>query len=194
MKSVKYYKSQVYDKWKPTQKIMFWLTIIFGILGLIGGSYIINIYTSNNQIEINNSSLDKSPVCVGDNCTQNIYYDEKQSKESKEQAYTFKITNAADDIFYEGKDTTELAGTQRSIVSYTFIVDVHPTKTPADYDTTCCLYWDTTEIGCSSLYNNWVTKFEADDWHSGENITAKCFNLGNSGSDTVRYDLVLKYY
>lgn len=48
MRSLRYHKSQVYDKWRPTQKIMFWLGIISCLLTLIlgGTEYILDFYNS----------------------------------------------------------------------------------------------------------------------------------------------------
>lgn len=51
-------------------------SIVIGIIGLIyvGGSYVQNNY----QNSVTNSSLNQSPLCVGQNCTQNTIYNINQ--------------------------------------------------------------------------------------------------------------------
>lgn len=113
---------------------------------------------------------------------------------SQETSLVFNETSASDDTYYEISNSSSLSGTLRNIKSFTILAEVHSSKTPVDYDATYCgLYWNTSLIGYVSQFNNFVVDFDTNMFKSGTNLNVKCFNLGNSGSDTVYVDLVYVY-
>lgn len=72
MKIFKNFKNNIYNKWSPTTKLMFYLAVIGILISLfIGGKYIINI----SNIKIINSTFEKSPVIRGGS-NINITYSE----------------------------------------------------------------------------------------------------------------------
>lgn len=64
--------SQIYKRWNPTNKIMFWLGIISLLSGLIvGGTHIINV----NKVTLINSSTYQSPIIQSSSNISIIYSD-----------------------------------------------------------------------------------------------------------------------
>ena len=102
-------------------------------------------------------------------------------------------TSVTDDTFYEILDATEFSGEKWSVKYFTILAKPHSTKTPADYDDTVCgLYFDEVFVGNVSQFNNQWVYIESEKTYTS-NLTFKCGGLGNSGSDTVYYDVVYRW-
>ncbi|MBI2101038.1 hypothetical protein HYT53_00315 [Candidatus Woesearchaeota archaeon] len=86
MKSIKWYKSNIYDKWSITNKIMFWLAIISIF---VGSSISINTVIAPNL----NVTLEKSPQCIGINCQQSVTYNECNPYEVLKKYEELKLKN-----------------------------------------------------------------------------------------------------
>jgi len=129
---------------------------------------------------------------IGHNTTQST--EAGYSSAYTSTTYTEKFTSVTDSTKQEIRSTGELSGTERAIKYVNILSQVHSTKTPADYEnTSCCVYWDTTVIGCVSQYLGGSATFEADKRSTGTNVTFDCVNLGNSGSDTVIVEIGYVY-
>jgi hypothetical protein len=109
-------------------------------------------------------------------------------------SYTESFSSVTDSTYYEIRATGELLGTERAVNYVSILSAVHSTKTPADYDgTVCCVYWDTTLIGCVSQFLGGEASFSADKRSTGTNLTFACTGLGNSGSDIVKVGVSYTY-
>jgi len=66
MKSFKWMKNNVYKKWSPTNKIMFWLSVIGIIIGLFGAKWYFqyNIIGDNNTQIIGNNNQITSTIII----------------------------------------------------------------------------------------------------------------------------------
>ena len=103
MKSFKYFKKQIYDRWKPTTKIFFWLGVVSGLVSV--ASLILSLYPIENFGDKIKISPAKILLAENNKNFSPTFYVTNNTDEVINQIW-LKLTLSSNDISLRNEDIT----------------------------------------------------------------------------------------